>query len=173
MKGTIDQEVAKAMKTVRRRKIFDQAIVLIRHFGNEHSTELSDGTSVRGECSVTVGDFKMRIREESHGHYHDRLEVKISVGEELVFCAIRACLDASDVDPRRVFKSGTGVITVEAFKAGDWLKWMSVSRIERRQKAIRAARDRAEIAEAVKQEAAERQEARESDEHMALRFGLK
>jgi len=133
MASKLDQKVRKAVVSVRRRKILDRILALIRYYKPESFEERADHVRLKGSLSLTIGGASALFYVESYGQFHQNTLYQVRYGGSLLLEARHGLRDevADGVDPRLVTGNKSHAIVVLTYKPGLWMQLLDLKRLIR------------------------------------------
>lgn len=165
MGSQLDADIARAMTAVRRRKIVQRIIDVVRHYGG--------GGAHAGAATLTIAAAPTLLAYDSYGPYHEFTRITASYGGELVFEAHYTDREGkfADADQRRVIRGDGYSLMVDTYLPGIWMRALELKRLIREEANAkrRAERERERAA----RESARPPVVREHDDAIAERFGLR
>lgn len=125
----LDEAIRGVVKRVREKGIWDKALDIIKQFGREKHETKSCCVATSGRFVIRLSGGVLDIISESHGQFHENLNVQIWYKEVLVFDATRTAW-VEKYDERRVIrkKGGTGII-LKKFRDGEWIDFLNIKNI--------------------------------------------
>ena len=164
----LNAQIRKAMTRVRRLKIPERIMELLRHYEQVQTTERSDHMEVHGKLTLQIGGGPVQFYIQSYGQFHENRHFNVYQGGLKVFEAFSVGPDdCRDTDQRKVIRTKTYALVVDCFLPGIWMKLLDLKRI------IREEERQKKLAEKAQAKVAKPEPVREDDADMAHRFGIR
>ena len=128
--ATVDKAIRDRMSEIKRRRIWQRAIKVLKKFGTRDEDVRDYFTKIRIYFDAQVDGHQLSITLRSHGHFHESDVFKIYVDGTLMFQADNNAWPENQ-DRRALMKIGSDTIVVEYYRDAFWRQILDLRKISR------------------------------------------